>query len=329
MIMVGEEQNKIDDIQLNDHKHPHYHLKLNKAIDRLLFIDVIKAFSMNVNIYEQKHRYIGFGGPYLEDFRLLSGLFPEMKLISLEKERDTFKRQKFHKCSKNLKLINCSFDVFLDETELFDKYPVIIWLDYTDDAPKIKHLREIEALCKKINKQSLIRVTLDANSCPGKDFKHIYEEYLPTGINEQTLAREHSFAELVCQMIKKAIYKGLESDDLTFLPLHQARYRDGHHMVSLTGMICEDENDEWLEKMRGLCPYVNNEQEVDIIDIPAFTLKERLHIENCLPNKNKDGSAIAKKLNYMIGRDEEDNLRKCEQYEKYYPYYPYFNKIIP
>ena len=329
MIMDEAGQKKIDDIRLNVHKHPHYHLKLNKAIDRLLFIDIINAFNMYVNIHEHKHKYIGFGGPYLEDFRLLSGLFPEMKLISLEKEGDTFKRQEFHKCSKNLTLVNKSFDVFLDETELFDKYPVIIWLDYTDDESKIEHLREIEALCKKINKQSLIRVTLDANSCPDKEFKRIYDEYLPLGINDQALTREDSFAEIVCQMIKKAIYKGLDSCNFTFLPLHQARYRDGHHMVSLTGMICEDENGEWLKKMKKLCPYVNNEQEVDVIDIPALTLKERLQLEKYLPSSKKDGTMLSRKLRYMIGKDEDDNLRKCAQYEKYYRYYPHFNKIIP
>lgn len=328
--MVEAWQSKINDIPLNDHKHPHYHLKLNKAIDRLLFIDIIKAFSMHVNVHEQKHMYVGFGGPYLEDFRLLSTLFPEMKLISLETDEETFKRQKFHKCSKKLKLHKNSFHEFLDETEIFDQYPVIIWLDYTDDRSNIEHLKEIETLCKKINSQSLIRITLDANSCPSdNDFEQIYKEYLPSEIDKQKLTQNNSFAEIVCQMVKKAIYKGLKSDSLTFLPLHQARYRDGHHMVSITGIICEDGNNNYLEKIKELCPYVNNEQKVDIIDIPSFTLKERLELEKHLPSLKKDGTMISKKLRYMIGKDEDDNLRKCEQYEKYYQYYPHFTKIIP
>ena len=100
-----------DDIQLNLHKHPHYHLRLNKSIDRLLFIDIIKAFNIFFDVHQ--YRYIGLGGPYLEDFKLLSYTFPEMKMISLESDVETYRRQVFHKCSRNIELINSSFKIFL------------------------------------------------------------------------------------------------------------------------------------------------------------------------------------------------------------------------
>ena len=105
--MASADNKPNPDFPLNSHKHPHYHLKLNKSIDRLLFIDIIKAFNVFFEIND--YRYIGFGGPYLEDFKLLSNMFPKIKMISLEIDEETYKRQKFHLCSNNLDLKPYSF----------------------------------------------------------------------------------------------------------------------------------------------------------------------------------------------------------------------------
>ena len=323
---------KKEENELNKHKHPHYHLRLNKAIDRLIFIDIIKAFSTSINIQKKKYRYVGFGGPYLEDFKLVSGLFPNMKMVSLETDKETHKRQIFHKCTKNIQLLNDSFDKFLDQTDLFDKYPVIIWLDFTDDT--IKCLRQIEALCKRIIEKSLIRITLNSepndNSYSPKYFEKIHSEYLSIKFKTIDLEQPEKLSKIVCQMAEKSINKGLQSAKLVFLPLHRVRYRDGQQMITLTGIICEQKgSDDIFKKMKDQCPYLNTDNGLDIIDIPALTLKERLNLDRYLPTAKEDGKTIAKKLGYMIEELEDKNLRKCKQYEKYYRYYPHFNKIIP
>lgn len=325
-----------DEIKLNFHKHPHYHLRLNKAIDRLLFIDIIKAFNTCVDVH--KYCYIGFGGPYLEDFKLLSYAFPEMKMISLESDEETFKRQEFHKCSRNLELINDSFKNFIDETEVFDKYSIIAWLDYTDN--KIERFREIETLSNKMGANSLVRFTLKAqpyrakapayvNNRFRKEIRQICVEYLSYDISERDLFRHETFSKIISDVLEQAIYRGLNSSNLVFQPLHRVRYSDGTQMLSVTGLIREANSNDIVEEIKKQCSYITDAQTIDVIDIPSLTLKERFHIEKCLPNQGKKGEVIAKQLNYMLGIDEEDNLRKCEQYEKYYPYYPYFNKIIP
>lgn len=318
------------------HKHPHYHLRVNKAIDRLLFVDLIKAFNLFFNVREYK--YIGFGGPYLEDFKLLSYTFPEMEMISIEADEETYKRQKFHKCSQKLQLMPETFKQFLDETEVFDKHSIIAWIDYTDN--KIERFREIETFSKKTKANSLIRFTLNAkplnmkapiwvNKRRRRDIEQICSEYLPDRKVDQELFKNDTFSKIICELVEKAIIKGLDIDSRVFEPLHCVRYSDGTQMVSVTGVICEEkDSDRIAEGIKEECSYINDKV-VDIIDIPSLTLKERFHIEACLPNTKKDGAAIAAKLGYMIGNDEEDNLRKCEQYEKYYPYYPYFNKIVP
>lgn len=333
--MASADNNLNPDFPLNSHKHPHYHLRLNKSVDRLLFIDIIKAFNVCFEI--NGYRYIGFGGPYLEDFKLLSNMFPAIKMISIESDDETFKRQKFHVCSTNLELTPGSFKDFLDKTEVFDKYPVIAWIDYTDN--KIERFREIEALSKKAGINSLVRVTLRAqpvnikapawlNKKFKKELKQICDEYSLGNINEEDFFQEASLSKIVCLLIEKAMRKGLDSDERVFKLLHKVRYSDGTQMVSVTGLIGDEDSDKIVEEMKSQCSYIDG-NEIGVIDIPPLTLKERFHIEAYLPSKKKDGKTIAKILGYMIGKDGDDSLRKYEQYEKYYPYYPYFNKIIP
>jgi len=57
-------------------KHPAYHLRPNKAVERVAFIDGIKHLGRFERLSE--YTYFGFGGPYLEDFRLLYEFYPEI-----------------------------------------------------------------------------------------------------------------------------------------------------------------------------------------------------------------------------------------------------------
>ena len=49
-------------------RHPPYHLRPNKAIDRFLLVDLLRHVP-----YEERKRYeyIGLGGPFLEDFKIM------------------------------------------------------------------------------------------------------------------------------------------------------------------------------------------------------------------------------------------------------------------
>ncbi len=113
-------------------KHPAYHLRSNKAVDRLTLVDAIKRATRLVDDLSE-YTYYGFGGPYLEDFRLLYEFYPEIKMISIENNEETYKRQQFHiPChTSQLKLKNMGFKSFLARYEANDEKS-IFWLDYTD-----------------------------------------------------------------------------------------------------------------------------------------------------------------------------------------------------
>ena len=63
-------------------KQPPYHLRPNKAVDRLALVEAIKRLGRMGDLSE--YTYYGLGGPYLEDFRLLYELCPEIKMVSIE-----------------------------------------------------------------------------------------------------------------------------------------------------------------------------------------------------------------------------------------------------
>ena len=74
--------------RLTQSRHPAYHLRPNKAVDRLVFLEILRVLELLVSSLDE-YTYIGFGGPYLEDFRLIAQMFPTLEMISIEEDEET------------------------------------------------------------------------------------------------------------------------------------------------------------------------------------------------------------------------------------------------
>ncbi|MGH7814651.1 MAG: O-methyltransferase [Candidatus Binataceae bacterium] len=61
-------------------KAPAYHLRPNKAVDRLIFMEAIQHLE-GVHPLDS-YTYYGFGGPFLEDCRLIYERHPKIKIVS-------------------------------------------------------------------------------------------------------------------------------------------------------------------------------------------------------------------------------------------------------
>ena len=72
-----------------------YHLRQNKAIDRNLFIELLRMINRRFLI--RKYEYISMGGPFLEDFKGIHASTGISKMTSFEMDRNTFLRQKFNR----------------------------------------------------------------------------------------------------------------------------------------------------------------------------------------------------------------------------------------
>ena len=83
-----------------------YHLRENKAIERGLFIELLTRVGRVANISD--YTYIGFGGPFLEDFKALHASLRIAKMISIEMDENVCKRQAFNRPADFIEIEKCT-----------------------------------------------------------------------------------------------------------------------------------------------------------------------------------------------------------------------------
>ncbi len=341
--------------RLSNPKHSAYHLRPNKAVDRMLFAEILKAFHLYKPL--QDGTYIGFGGPFLEDFRVMSQLFPGMKMVSLEKDLETYKRQKFNKCSKNIKLLRKDLKDYLSLD--YPEKRTYIWTDFTDFSRK--RLLQISDIAHRAIPLSLIRVTVKAQSevlsklelgerkrrrslpedCKQKflefseDFQRRYD-IEKAAYDANMFTWENFLDDKYCYLLMHMINTVLDSScthPKVFVPLHASRYSDGTIMLSYTGVFCnvEDKNNIVKHFVNAKILSSKGIVAVNDIDVPVLTTKERLKLEPTIPAIRKTGKTSLRSLGYLIEGDGKnaESLRVMKQYEQYFQYYPYFGKLVP
>jgi hypothetical protein len=279
-------------------------------------------------------------------------MFPYLSLTSIENDRETFERQQFHLCSRNMKAFHGEFKDYL-MSDFPDNRPVIVWADYTKMNREC--LLQAADIARRVPSWSIFRITVPAES-PLRKFKlRSNPRTLPMRIYDEMLRkhRDGMAVDEICYddkwftsgsfsekgypvLLKKMIYAvvaGSCSHPKTFVPLHSAKYSDGTIMLSLTGIFCErDDRERVLEHFRTYYEFFGDaDSQIDEIDVPFLTTKERLSLEGILPNPRCDGQMCVQKLGYLIEGNASDaeSVRKMGHYEKYYRLYPYFGKLVP
>jgi len=329
-------------------KHPPYHLRSNKAVDRLLLIDLLQR--SNVGDGSGFH-YYGFGGPFMEDFRLIYNNFPNIKLTSLEKNRDTIKRQKRHLPSKRIRLVASDATSFLSTFEDSGDR-AIIWLDYT--SFKKTCLENFRQCLEILADDSICRVTITAD-VPGEirklllvsslerddswqekldnemnQFRLDFGEYVPATISMENFTSQQSYVELVVSMFQLAAQSALPAAaGRIFQLLSLAKYSDGSHtMLSITGSICSCKKAaKWKSSIKRWRFHRFDWQEPVDIDLPDLSIAERIALESHLPLRRPSGRLLARVLGYRIDDSTEKSLGMLERYSEFHRYYSTFIKI--
>lgn len=320
-------------------KHPAYHLRPNKAVDRLTLIDAIKHIAKLSDLSE--YTYYGFGGPTLEDFRLLYEFHPEIKMISIEDNAETYKRQHFHlPChTVHLKLKKTEFKTFLARYDANNKKS-IFWLDYI--WLRYAYFEEFMALLGKVSRDSIIKVTLrcEPSDYFGKDerevsrrkeeFQREFQEVLPHPSDEPPSAFT-DFAKLVQDMVQIAAEKALSSaTPLKFVPISSFCYADGPGMFTLTGVVCLRSEEAKVKSAFKDWEFANLRwRKPRKIDVPILSTKERLHLQGRLPRPTNAGKILRQALGYLIDEGKRRTEIKLQQYADFHRHFPYFMKAIP
>lgn len=315
---------------------PAYHLRTNKAVDRFLFQEIIRQ---QIDLKDMAgYTYHGFGGPYLDDFRLIHESFPEMKMVSIERDNDVFRRQRFNRPSGNIKLVHNDLHSFLSRFSA-EKKKCIFWLDYT--SLEYSQFEEFRMLLEKASSGSIVKITLQAEprnhhnkSYDAKDekgnyitdknekFRNTFRDVLPD--TSAAIPRDPiQFSRLLQDMLHLAAQRSLPYVDggLNFQPISSFYYKDGVGIFTLTGVVCRSSEKAEIKERMACWKWPNFCWRKDPvqIDIPVLSTKERLHLQSDLPCAARH---LIKRLGYKI--DGENSLSQMKQYAEFYRQYPYF-----
>ena len=307
-------------------KHPPYHLRMNKAIDRLLLVDILDILKIHCKL--SSYTYYGLGGPFLEDCKLIHHRCPDIKIVSIENDHETYKRQKFHCFTKNLELKYGEFSDFLLNFSSNGKE--IFWLDYTDR--KLSRFDEFKNILGKVSDNSVVRISIRAERDREnlEKFKQQYPKICPASIQDKDFKDGESLVKLLQDMFKIAAQQALPaSGESVFQLLNSSYYKDPIRMLSVTGMVCNKKKVSEIQRWFKDWEFANLTWEnPHKIDVPFLSIKEKLYLEKYLPTSQKTGRSLARVLKYKIDSDTNyEYIEKLKQYEVFYKYYPYFARV--
>jgi hypothetical protein len=316
-----------------------YQLRPNKAVDRLLFVDLLCQLDGTLGVGAD-YKYFTFGGPQLEDCRLVHERFPSMQMLSIEEEAHVLKRQRFNEPHTN---VRCKLQTSSDFVSGFSsRQKAVVWLDYTKPSERRAQIAEFQTILKRVASHSIIRITLNAavsslggDPGPGlqqhrlKRFLDEFDRCFPNGLGPESVTTE-AFPTTLLGVIDFAAAEALrDRAEWRFQPLMTTAYADGQMMVTATGIAAPRRQIENL--LRGAIsrwPFASlNWNQPLAIEVPELTLKERIHINQLLPKHQDDPLAIQRKLGFPIEKSVEDGLRKLRNYLSFQRHYPHFARV--
>lgn len=316
--------------------HPTYNLRPNKSVDRFLFVDLLLRLRSVIDYSD--FTYVGLGGPFMEDFRLIHSHFPEIKLICIESDSNTQKRQRYNRPCRTIKFHEGDTADFPSTADFNPNKKHIVWLDF------MKSLREefgdFQNYINQVCPGSIIKVTLNCNadqfysntdllqSEKVQNFISSYVDYLPKDV-ENHLFRRKEFPSLLLEMLKIASQKAsISINSSKFFPLTAFKYRDGQPMLTLTGIVLPNQGIKaYNTALKGWKYKCTSWTQPIEIDVPNLTLKERLHLDSILPTETKTADLLRKSIGYKIASTESKTKQQLLQYRDFYRHYPYFSKV--
>ena len=322
-------------------KHPAYHLRPNKMAERFVFIEAIRRLERLSAEGLADYTYHGLGGPYLEDFRLLYEFCPDIGMVSIEIDGETYKRQDFHLPCSDVQLINSDLGSFIANYNPGNTKSVF-WLDYT--GLEYNHFDEFKALLGLVVEGSMVKVTL---RCEPRDYGAIRNNRVRRRKADEFRAkfgnvmpapsadpprRLEDFASLLQGMLRVAAAQALPptATTLTFVPVSSFCYSDGTGMFTLTGIVCDSSRRGTIQQVFADWAFANlTWSPPGLIDVPVLSTKERLHLQRLLPSGSPTGAALRQALGYLIDDDVPKTETALEQYVAFHRYSPYVLRGVP
>jgi hypothetical protein len=320
-----------------------YHLRPNKAVERLLFVDLLTQLDRALSLEDHYH-YFGFGGPQMEDFRVLHERFQKLRMYCIEEDEAVLARQKFNQPHTSITFLPCTSAKFLANYEPGRKR-VIVWLDYAKANKRVAQVAEFQELLRKAPPLSVIKLTLNANAeslggAPDDENRRTkqrdklvaqFNRFLAKDEPEEIVAQQN-FPSTLVRILDEAAREALsKKPGLLLQPLASFTYSDSSHaMLTFVGLLgTKDDVDDVMEKSRLRSWYFSrfDWSGPRDINVPELTAKERIHINQMLPQCQDKTARIASKLKFPLDPDPDLAKRKLSQYVDFYRHYPHFGRV--
>lgn len=321
-----------------------YRLRPNKAVDRELFLSLLMRLAPKLAL--EKYHYVGLGGPFLEDFRMIHGRLGIANMTCIETEEQVHKRQLFNRPVASIECVHKSLEDYLDETD-FDA-PAIIWFDYTEPRGITTQIERFARTIGTVPIGSVLRVTLNANPASlGKPepkdisveaegeasedrgqkptiqewrlarFKERLGSLFPSGLTADGMNFK-TFGTSLLRALKLAVEKEVLSfRDRRIVWALATHYADGQAMVTAALVICKNDDKAVEELVKGWEFYATADAP-HRLDLPALSTLERLTMESNVDAKTEMGFELPKS-------DMGEN--PFEVFKKFYRIYPHFSRV--
>lgn len=321
-----------------------YRLRPNKAVDRELFLSLLMRLAPKLAL--EKYHYVGLGGPFLEDFRLVHGRLGIAKMTCIETEEQVHKRQVFNRPIASIDCVHMTLEDYLDETDF--ETPAIIWFDYTEPKGITTQIERFARTIGTVPVGSVLRVTLNANptSLGKPDPNDLSVEVegdasedrgvKPT-IQEWRLARFKERLASLCPSdvtpddmsfkkygpsLLRALKLAVDAEVLSFRDRRivwalATHYADGQAMVT-AGLVVAPKDDMAIEELVKGWEFYATTDAPHRVDLPALSTIERLTMESNGNAENVMGFKLPKS---DMGEDP------FEVFKKFYRIYPHFSRV--
>lgn len=321
-----------------------YRLRPNKAVDRELFLSLLTRLAPKLSL--EKYHYVGLGGPFLEDFRLVHARLGIARMTCVESEDEVHKRQLFNRPIASIECVHSTLEDYLDEND-FDS-PAILWFDYTEPKGITTQIERFSQTIGTVPIWSVLRVTLNANPASlGKpDASELSIELAGETSGDRALKPTIQEWRLACfrERLGALFPSGLSADGMSFktygpsmlralklavekevLSFRDRRivwalathYADGQPMVTAALVVCPAE-DTSLEQLVKGWEFYSTIETPHRIDLPALSTLERLTMESSGGAQEKMGFALPKS---DMGEDP------LEVFSRFYRIYPHFSRV--
>ncbi len=304
-----------------------YQIRPSKSIERKMMCELVKKIQILQGTSEL--RYIGMGAKYFTDFLLFHNEFSVTDMISIEAERERAVRYEFNKPLKSIQMIYGTTNEVLPQIDQFEKKMNLVWLDY-DGAFSEDMLTDIETLCRRLFVGSMFFISCNY-SFAGKasEKREAFRKNVGDHFDEDIDKKRYTNKEIpiiIQELVNKTIQKTLdkrnlynENRNVQYMQLLFLKYKDGAPMLTVGGILVDDELKEKVIKSKLLeklvyCSFDNN---CFPIEVPKLTYKEIQFVLRNIPVTDEEYEENKEKF-HGIGLDE---IRKFEKIYRYYPYY--------